>query len=159
MKTLKVITLTLAGIAGIFAQQTAQGKIEELPVYTVVSSFDPLVGTLFYEKLDQFGNKVERIEQTYPVPPAAVCDLTKWSKFMNMIVEARILPPNIENLDENSYLQCCDYYIPSVGYQFSRCEQDIGPYIFPSKKVNNKIHERYLNEELAYNVIDWSGLF
>jgi hypothetical protein len=67
----------------LFASKVIGQNTESLPFRRVNSRFDVMMGTLFYDVLDQNGNTVQRIEQFYPLPPVAVCNNTIWGNVQN----------------------------------------------------------------------------
>lgn len=71
---IKAAFLALSWISAIKAQQN-----KTVVLFNVQSRYDPLAGVLQYEKIDQRGNTVQRIEQYYPTPPIASCNLTLWN--------------------------------------------------------------------------------
>ncbi len=88
---MKAALMTIACIAftGVEAQQN-----QTQTLFRVQSRYDPLAGVLLYEKIDLRGNTVQRIEQYYPTPPIARCNLTLWSNIQQSLLNSQISLPS-----------------------------------------------------------------
>lgn len=64
-------------------QQTTNASSSGIQAnYTIASKYLTDMGMLFYDKLDQFGNIVERIEKYFPLPPISECSSTNVGAFV-----------------------------------------------------------------------------
>lgn len=133
-------------------------------LFTVRSSFDPLTGALFYNKIDSNGFTVQSANEFFPTPPIAVCENnTSWQQFQKILLNNQIQPPPAGNISGNPNLTCCDYYTPRVGYQFTQCKQQNqtlgGPYILPGRENPLVVFELRNNEHISSTRVPWFGLF
>lgn len=137
----------------------AQTNASEPILFRLNSRFDPVTGALFYELIDFLGNTVQRIEQYYAVPPIARCNVTLWSTVQQELIRNQISLNQPVTLKPQDPLQCCNYYLPRSGYQFTQCERNLGPYIFADLAFS-PASEQFKNDvNLGYNNVSWSGLF
>jgi hypothetical protein len=113
------------------AQQANQTTV---PQFRVISRFDPISGALFYDKVDRNGFTVQRVTNYFSIPPVANCNLTLWSNVLQSLAAESIQAPVGVGLNATDPIQCCDYFSPRVGYEFTQCERNIGPYIFDNRK-------------------------
>ncbi len=98
----------------------------------------------FYDRLDNQGRIVERIEKSYPIPPVSQCNQTTYGNFLSSLSAKSIAPLQQSNLTQDSQLQCCDFYSNGLGYQFTICDQNVGAYILSDRR-GSELDLQYLN--------------
>lgn len=87
----------------------------------VRANFEAVQGGLIYELIDFYGNVNERIEKFFPVPPIPECGSIQLSALNQSLARENLYLPNSQSMVNTSLINCCDYYIPSLGYQFTQC--------------------------------------
>lgn len=161
-KGLVKLAAVIAALLAISAPTLARGQTanETVPLFTVVSRFDALSGALFYDKLDRNGFTVQRVAQYFATPPIASCNLTLWGTILQSLQNESISAPAAGLLlNATTPLQCCDYFSPKVGYEFTQCDNGIGPYIFENRK-NTPLSLQFRNDQnLGFNNVSWGGFF
>jgi len=102
---------------------------------------------------------VQRVAQYFSLPPVAVCNLTLWSTVQSSLINESIQAPLSVGLNGTDPIQCCDYYSPRVGYEFTQCERNVGPYIFEARR-NSPLSLQFRNDgNLGFNNVSWGGFF
>lgn len=84
--------------------------------FNVRSTINPVQGGLTYELLDANGNVVQRVEKFFPVPPVPVCATIGKDVLYRNLRNSHLNAPSDQNSTIISSVQCCDFYIPSLGY-------------------------------------------
>jgi hypothetical protein len=60
--------------------------------FTVAAKFQLDTGMFFYDKLDQQGHILERIQKFYPIPPTPVCNSTTYGDFLSSLAKEQLVP-------------------------------------------------------------------
>ncbi|CDW83818.1 UNKNOWN [Stylonychia lemnae] len=124
---------------------------------TVRARIDPIMGGLIYELIDINNNMVSRQEKFFPVPPIPVCSQITTDQLYRELRNNQIMLPNGQNVTIINTVYCCDYYLPSLGYQYTQCGQNLGIFILIERK-GTSLDQSYLNQQLLHNNVSWEGL-
>lgn len=116
---------------------------------------------LFYDKLDEEGRIVERIEKFFPIPPIASCMQTTYGEFLANLSAGFISRREDKNLSSADLLQCCDFFENGQGYQFTLCDKGVGVYIINDRKgsQNDLMYLNMASVDSGFNNVSWNELY